>query len=142
MASFTAISVDLSRFIGGEAEIQNSVEDYLYRGEIASIKIERNTLVIEFAWFAKNRGGPLGGEKGFSMEWDNESNLHYAAGLDIYSPSNLSDGRLAFESWMTGELLVLFPVDGSKMNPEGIHGLPEDIKQRQRAKWQQWQASR
>ncbi len=132
----------LASFVGGEAEIQNQVEDYLYRGEIAEVRVEEGNLLIKFAWFAKNRGGPFGGEKGRSEDWDNQSNLDYEAGLNIYFPSDIGNGRIAFNSPVTNELVTLFPADGSKMNPENIHGLHGEVWALQAEKFRKWDESR
>ncbi len=132
----------LARFVGGEAEIQNQFEDYLFRAEIADIKVDHGSLVIKFAWCAKNRGGPFGGEKGPSPDWDNETNTDYSASLEIYNPSDLGDGRMTFQSPITHETVVLFPADDSKMNPERIHDFPEHLKDKQTQKWREWEASR
>lgn len=129
---------DLVAFIGGEVEIQNQIEGYLYRGEIAEVKVEGENLVIKFAWSAKNRGGP----NDLNPDWDNETNLDYSASLAIYVPSDIGEGRMAFTSFITNETAVLFPADGSKMNPERIQGLPEELKAAQMEKFQQWDATR
>ena len=81
----------LARFKGGEAEIQNQSEGYLYRGEIADIKVEEKSLVIKFAWSAK---------MGDNDEWENNSELDYAASLKIYAPSDIGDGRMHFGCWI------------------------------------------
>ncbi len=129
----------LQKFAGGEAEIQNENENYLFRGEIASIAIENNELQIKFAWFAKNRGGA---PPQLSEDWDIDPELDYGASLEIYYPSDIGDGRISFSSWIVGETIVLFPIDGSKMNPERIHGLPDEIKAKQAEKFRSYNESR
>ena len=132
----------LARFIGGEAEIQNEGEGHIYRGEISEAKVEGGSLVLKFLWCAKNRGGPFGGGSGPSPDWDNEANLDYSASLEIYSTSDINDGRMVFQSPIVGELTTLFPAEGSKLNPERVHGFPEQLKAVAMAKWQAWDARR
>lgn len=129
----------LARFVGGEAEIQNSVEDYVYRGEIAEIKVDGGELVVRFAWNAKNRGGP---SSGLNPEWDNEPDLDYAISLAIYPHSDIGNGRMALSSHIMNELTTLFPADGSKLNPERVSGFPPHLMLARMKKWQAWDASR
>jgi hypothetical protein len=132
----------LARFIGGEAEIQNGGEDYLYRGEISAITIENREVALQFAWLAKNRGGPFGGGgTGPSEDWDTSTNLENRMSLDIYSFSEISEGRVAFNSPIVGEVVVLFPPDGSHIDPTNVHGLSDKIKARQMEKYERWHAS-
>src|SRR3989344_4911152 len=116
---------ELQRFVGGEAEIQNSVEGYFYRGLIAEIRIdeERRLLTIRFAWLAKNRGGPFGSKTPPSPDWDLDERLDYAADIDLYSVSDPGAGRLVFDAWVTNETVTIFPSDGSAVNPAKINGL-------------------
>jgi hypothetical protein len=132
----------LARFVGGEAEIQNEGEGYLFRGEIAEAKVEGNSLILKFAWCAKNRGGPFGDGGAPSPDWDNDPTLDYSASLEIYHHSDIGNGRMIFQSPIVGELTTLFPAHGSKMNPESIHGFPEQFKAAQMEKWQVWNDSR
>ena len=49
----------LAKYIGGDMEIQNSFEEYLFRGPIASAVItEDMTLKVKFKWLAKGVGFP------------------------------------------------------------------------------------
>ncbi len=130
----------LQNFVGGEAEIQNENENYLFRGEITSIVIENNELQIKFAWLAQNLGGaPTGG---MSDKWEIDPKLDYDASLEIYTPSDIGDNRMAFNSWIVGETVVLFPPNGSKMNPGNINGFPEDLKAQQAEKFRLYNESR
>lgn len=135
----TVSTETLKRFVGGEAEIQNENENYLFRGEIADINVENNQLKIKFAWLAKNQGGA---PSHMSQEWDNQDNLDYGASLEIYAPSDIGDNRMSFNSWIVGETVVLFPPDGSKMNPEYINGLSDDIKATQAEKFRRYAETR
>ena len=106
-------------YVGGQAEIQNSLENYLYRGEIQSIDIVNKELKIMFAWVGKMTGGvnsPTG-------QWIKDDRLDYAASLEIYNVSDISLKRIALNSFIVGELVVLFPPDGSKLDKSKIEGL-------------------
>ena len=49
---------ELARFVGGDMEIQNANEDYLYRGPIERATVEGGEVRVHFKWIAKNDGGP------------------------------------------------------------------------------------
>lgn len=110
-----ALKSRLSSYVGGQMEIQNQDEGYFYRGEIEKISImpdeNGGALKVRFSWLAKATKFdyvPSGG-------WTKEENLDYGASFLIYSVSDIGDGRTALNSWITHELAVLFPEDGSKM---------------------------
>ena len=118
----------VARFIGGQMEIQNEHEGYMFRGEIKTIAVENNELRVKFAWLAKGEGYPP-----FPKKWVNEDNLDYRASLEIYSASDIGpgstddgiegDNRLCFSSQIVGETAVLFPPNGSKLDPAKVEGL-------------------
>ena len=100
----------VATYVGGQMEVQNEAERYLYRGEIEKIGIENNTLKVRFAWLKKLEGFPDKPGK-----WVEDKNLDYSASLEIYHPSDIGEGRLSFYSQMVNELAVLFPKGGSKL---------------------------
>ena len=110
---------------GGQIEIQNAGEGYLYHGEVADIAVEDNELRVKFAWLAKAEGSPL------PNRWIKDDPRDYAAGLEIYSVSNIgpsgdetgSSDRICLNSSIVGEVVVLFPPDGSKLDPAKVEGL-------------------
>ncbi|MCL5094059.1 MAG: hypothetical protein M1355_02930 [Patescibacteria group bacterium] len=115
---------DLQRYVGGQAEIQNPAIGYLYRGEIKNIAIEANTLVLKFNWMAKgDRYPPL------PNRWVNDQKIAHTAALGFYSDDNIGpnqDGggdRLRLQSPIIGETIILFPPDGSKLDPTKVEGL-------------------
>lgn len=117
---------ELVRFIGGQMEIQNQGEGYIYRGEIKSIVVENNEVKAQFNWCAKGEGYPPLPER-----WVKDSNLEYGASLEIYSVSNIGPSseevgggdRICLMSPIVGETVVLFPADGSKLDPAKVEGL-------------------
>ena len=112
---------------GGQMEIQNVGEGYLYRGEIATIEVRNGRLHVTFAWVVKGEGGPP-----IPDRWVKDDHRDYVADLDIYAVSNIGpseeDGvdkggdRLLLQSDISGEMVVLYPPDGSKFDPSQIEG--------------------
>lgn len=110
---------------GGQMEIQNAGEGYLYRGEVAEISVESNELRVKFAWLAKADGSPL------PSRWIKDDPRDYAAGLEIYSVNNIGPSgdetgggdRICLNSSIVGETVFLFPPDGSKLDPAKVEGL-------------------
>jgi hypothetical protein len=116
----------LTPFIGGQIEIQNEGEGYIYRGEIKTAVVEDNELRISLNWMAKGEGYPP-----LPTGWVAERSLDYAASLDIYSVSNIGSSgyevgggnRICLNSQIVGELVVIYPADGSKLDPAKVKGL-------------------
>ncbi len=115
----------LQRFVGGQMEIQNEGEGYLFRGEVATIVVESNEIRVRFAWLAKGEGYPS------LLTWVNDSKLDYAANLEIFSANNIGPSggdvgggnRLCIQSSIVGEIVILYPPDGSKLDPARVQGL-------------------
>lgn len=108
----------LSRFVGGQLEIQNQNEGYLYRGEIESIEVDNDSIKVKFAWLAKGEGYPPLPER-----WVNDENLDYVVSRMLSSASDIGDGRVSINVSIVWELLVFFPPDGSKLDPAKVEGL-------------------
>lgn len=116
----------VQRFKGGQMEIQNQNERYLYRGEIETIAVENNALQVKFAWLAKGEGFPP-----LPKKWVRDDRLDYAASLEIYSASDIGssghetggDSRICLHSPIVGETVVLFPPNGSRLDPAKVEGL-------------------
>ena len=116
----------VAQYVGGQMEIQNQGEGYLYRGEIKSIAVENNELKVKFAWLAKGEGFPP-----LPKKWVKDDRLDYAASLEIYSASDIGssghevggDSRFCLNSPIVGETCVLYPPNGSKLDPSKVEGL-------------------
>ena len=105
----------VAEFVGGDMEIQNKNEGYLYRGPIKSATIENNMLLVKFAWLAK----------GESNKWVKEgkfASVGYARNLESYRISKIR-GQLIFTPLFTSEIVTLFPPNGSKLDPAKVEGL-------------------
>lgn len=108
----------VATFVGGQLEVQNEVEGYLYRGEIATATVEEETLKITLVWMAKGVGFPPLPER-----WVSDDRLTYDASLSIYGVDDIGDGRITLNSWIVHELVVLYPPGGSKLDPAKVEGL-------------------
>jgi len=98
----------LKTYVGGQAEIQNAVEEYIYRGQISDISIKDNELHLRFDWLARGVGNP-------PTRWVNDRKRNYDADLGIYFGKEIGEGRYYLESPITNELLVLYPKGGSSL---------------------------
>jgi len=116
------LKTKVDSYVGGQMEIQNQVEEYLYRGEIERIAVEDNELRVRFAWVAKGEGYPQ------LKKWIKDDGLDYAVSLEICRVSDIGDGRICLRSPITHELAVLFPKDGSKLDPSTVEGLDAKVK--------------
>jgi hypothetical protein len=109
----------LALYKGGQAEIQNEDEGYLCRGEIDDISVGGGNLTIRFAWCARGEGFPS-----LPRRWVNEADMSgYVASLRMYMVSDIGNGRIMLQSPVLGERTVLFPPDGSKLDPSKVEGL-------------------
>lgn len=114
----------IARFVGGQLEVQNEQKNYIYRGQIKTATVnEKNDLAVEFEWNAKGDDGfpPLG--------WTASDVLTYNVSLNKYSVSDIGpsrgvgDNRLCLMSSITGETVVLFPPNGSRLDLNRVKGL-------------------
>lgn len=116
----------VARFTGGQIEIQNQNEGYIYRGEVKTIAVENNELRVKFVWLAKGEGFPP-----LPKKWVKDDRLDYTASLEIYAVRDIGssghdtggDSRLCLNSSIVGETVVLFPPNGSKLDPAKVEGL-------------------
>lgn len=108
----------LQEFVGGQLEIQNQIEGYIYRGEVAEVGLANDELQVQFKWFAKGDSLPL------PTEWTNQDNTPYGVSLITASPSDIGEGRIAINTgFVSNEMLVFYPPDGSKLDPAKVKGL-------------------
>jgi hypothetical protein len=105
-------------YAGGQIEIQNTMEAYLYRGEIREIVVKDDELRVKLKWCAKGEGFPP-----LPNRWVKADVVDYNINLSLYGVSNISDGRICLSSPITNETAALFPKDGSKLDPSKVEGL-------------------
>lgn len=115
----------LAPYVGGQLEVQSENEGYIYRGEIASTVVEGGNLMVKFTWLAKGVGTPPA-----ITGWTNEDPPRdYGAAFELYGVSNIGPSpqgggdRLCLQSTIMGELTVLYPADGSKLERSRVEGL-------------------
>lgn len=116
---------NVAHFKGGQMEIQNQREGYIYRGKVESITVQSNQLQVRFAWLAKGEGYPP-----LPTKWVNAVKIDYCASLTLYSVSNMGPSggdiggsdRICLTS-MLDETVILYPPDGSKLDPAKVEGL-------------------
>ncbi len=113
----------LKQYIGGQLEVQNTNEGYLYRGEISDVSVENNELRVRLAWNAKLEGYPDLSK----ARWVKDNHPTYAASLEIYSISNIGENRICLYSSIIGETTVLFPKDGSKLERSHVKDLEAQV---------------
>ena len=105
-------------YAGGHIEIQNSEEKYLFRGEIKSATVQDNALIVQPRWLAKGEGFPPLPER-----WVSVDPQEYGASLEVYSVSDIGNGRICLHSSILGETTVLFPKGESRLDPSEVEGL-------------------
>jgi hypothetical protein len=113
---------NLTKYIGGQIEIQNDDEGYLYRGEIENIAIEgegtQEYLKADLKWLAKWQ----------NEEWVLDNRKAYMAGTLIYSISDIGNDRKSLYCQINGELAVLYPKGGSRLDPLKVKGLEAKLE--------------
>lgn len=116
----------LAQFVGGQIEIQNPGEGYLYRGEIASAIVEGGKLRVTCAWLAQGEGYPP-----LPSRWINAParvNRDYVASLEIcrvgeIEPCHEEGERLIMQLSFVGEIIVFFTPDASRLDRSKVIGL-------------------
>lgn len=104
----------VKKYEGGQLEIQNSSEDYLFRGEVERAWVEEGEMHVRFKWLAK---------MGDDGKWHAEDNLDYSISLEITSANEVRDNRIHYSVMFVGERGTFFPSDGSKLDPSKVIGL-------------------
>ncbi len=118
----------LKKYEGGQLEWQNPDEGWLYRGQIASITVEKNPrpddvwfnykMTVTFEWVAE-----LDKRK---AEWYEMPDKSVTVDTMLYSFNMLGQDRLGMASAIHQELAVFFPPGGSKLAKERV--LPREDK--------------
>jgi hypothetical protein len=125
MIPLSELATIIARYPGGQAEIKNQLEGYLYRGEIETINIADGQLQIKFKWLAQAQGFPPSPE-----QWINNDNLFFTWSPKPFNEINdigpdASGGghKLYISSFISGIVVTIFPPDGSKLDPAEVKGL-------------------
>lgn len=112
----------LRKFVGGQIEVQNRDEGYLFRGEIKATHVEDKdddtSLVVELEWMAQAEGYPPGPGR-----WVKSDAKPYKVSLMIYHVSDIGDNRICLQSSIVGEMTILYPKGGSVLDRSKVVGL-------------------
>lgn len=114
----------VAQFTGGQMEMQNPVEKYLYRGQIKSIRLVKEdknvSLEAEFDWVVQaDFNGKLP-----TSDWRVAEPKPYSTTLLCATASWIDEGyaqerqRLVLNSAVTNELIAMFPPGYSDFYPE------------------------
>lgn len=113
-------SVMLPQFLGGQMEVKNQCEKYLYRGEIEKISEADGLIEVKFRWIAMGVGFPV------PERWINRPNIGFNMIFSVYVPTLLEDGCVSFYTETCTddiEFIVLFPPGGNLLDPRNVEGL-------------------
>lgn len=105
----------LQPYVGGQLEVQNVQQGYLYRGEVKSVAMDGPMLTFKFAWMALAEGFPP-----VPMRWVPSPVEAFTFHMACYRASNIGPGetgsdRLSLMEVGGSEIAVLYPADGSKL---------------------------
>lgn len=111
----------LSPYVGGQLEIKSLMEDYLYRGEIASVEVnlgngiqDPGEVKVQFKWLAKRTG---------QATWENETNLDYGISLLLARFSLSHSNRIIYRVSIVWEEGVFIPPGDDQLDPSVVQGL-------------------
>lgn len=101
-------------------EIQGINIESIYRGEVESITLDESAIRVKFKWLAIL--------KGFPPKWTANGELAYKVRLDYYDVRNVGPSagkvgggnRLFMQSPIMDDVVVLYPPDGSKIDPDDV----------------------
>jgi len=98
----------LTPFVGGQLEIMDHKNFCAYCGEIESVRIIRDFLVVKFAWCASNDDN--GNQQGLGTNWTSINKLTYSWMLPEGIISKEYGGRITVGFGMRlVELLIFLP---------------------------------
>ena len=107
----------LANYARGQVEIQNPTEGYLYRGEVDTIEIRADELHVIFEWVARGQGYPP-----LPTGWVMDDQVVYNLPLIGSQVTNVGPNpegggdRIQITSSVIGEIVILFPNDGGKLD--------------------------
>ena len=108
----------VGRYQGGQIEVQNQNEGYLYRGDIDSIAVVNGELKVTLKWLARGEGYPP-----LPKRWFKNDKQSISAALELYAASDVDNGRICLISAIVGETIILYPPGGSRLAPSKVEGL-------------------
>ena len=126
----------LAPFVGGQLEVQNGAEGYVFRGKVESAVVRGHDLLVRFAWTVWGEGYPPR-PKRWVLRDGVDYELRIAADTDSVVPSLIPSLATAVEvgfgsgepeclcivSVVTGEWVVFFRPGISEIAPGMVDGV-------------------
>lgn len=106
----------LAAFKGGQIEIHNEGEGYLYRGEVTDAEVSDSSMSVMLGWLARSKEYPPTGE------WVMDTKPMYELSTLFCDIVDLGDGRLMLLSYAVGERVVFFLPGHSDFDTSKIEG--------------------
>ncbi len=97
---------------GGQIEVHNAREDYLFRGQINKLILKDDVLIITLAWITNARGHAQ------SLRWVRAEVRAHQVKLEEYELIPTQDASLRFQSPSIGELIILSLPGVRVLNPQ------------------------
>ena len=107
-------------YVGGQIEVQNTPEGYIFRGDVETITFQDGELIVQPVWLAEGEGFPPRVTK-----WVRTDPKEYGASLRAYDILDFKGEKLVLFCPSTGELTALIPKGGSRLEPSEVEGLEE-----------------
>jgi len=107
----------LQKYVGGQLEIQNQGEGYLFRGKIKAASITDEDLIVEFVWLAEGEGYPP-----LPKKWVKVKPEPYQVNSDLFTTSDIGDDRICLSTAMN-ETVVFFLEENCRFDPSAVEGL-------------------
>jgi hypothetical protein len=111
----------LDRYVGGQIEITMPGAGEVYRGEIATAVLDGDVIHFTMTWMAANTFPPNDWTKDDKLTYDLELRVFFT--IQDIGPGSEGGNRLLLESPPLDERIVLYPPDGSRLDPSRVVGL-------------------
>jgi len=104
----------LPPYVGGQLEIQGASMEYILRGPISAVELDREgNLTVHFEWLAEKL---VGG-------WEATENKSWKVSAVLLSVTPIGSERFLLSNTVTREHATLFPPGGSSLVREKVLGL-------------------
>lgn len=107
----------LQQYVGGQLEVQNPEEGYLFRGKIRTVGIQDEDLVVEFVWLAEGEGYPP-----LPKKWVKVKPEPYQVNSALFTASDIGDDRICLTT-LLHETAVFFLAKNCRFDSSAVEGL-------------------